>query len=115
LASFAVQVFAPQSANGRGNGANRKGRQERKETPSLFFSKKQLLPFFAFFAVQVFAFAFAVAVHSPFRTSHSAFSVRKCFCKNATYVQVVKDFTAKRTAGTGKRQPGTGVEYGLRR
>ena len=32
------------------------------------------------------AFAVAVTVHSPFRTSHSAFSVRKCSCKNTTYV-----------------------------
>jgi hypothetical protein len=61
--------------NGKGNGVNRKGREERKERPSLFFSKKQPLPSFAFlasFAVEVFVFAVAVAVYFAFRTPHSA-------------------------------------------
>jgi hypothetical protein len=62
-----------------GNGANRKGRpprrvdSERKESQA-FFSKNQPLPslaLFAFFAVQVFAVAFAV--HSAFRIPHFAF------------------------------------------
>jgi hypothetical protein len=54
---------------GNGNGVNRKGREERKESPSLFFSKKKPLPSFAFFAsfaVQVFA----VAVYSALRIPH---------------------------------------------
>jgi hypothetical protein len=53
-----------------GNGVNRKGRQERKES-SAFFSKSQPLPSFAFFAsfaVQVFAVAVYSALHIP----HSA-------------------------------------------
>jgi hypothetical protein len=55
--------------SGKGNGANRKGRKERKERRSFFFSRKQPLPslaFLAFFAVQVFAVAFAV--YSALRT-----------------------------------------------
>jgi hypothetical protein len=67
FAFFAVQVFAPQSANGKGNGPNRKGRQERKESPA-FFSKNHPVPSFAFlasFAVQVFAAT--VAAYSAFR------------------------------------------------
>jgi hypothetical protein len=61
--------------NGKGNGVNRKGRQERKERPA-FFSKNQPWPLGvyppgrAFFAVRVFAVA--VAFHSAFRIPHLA-------------------------------------------
>jgi hypothetical protein len=54
--------------NGKGNGVNRKGREERKERRSFFFSRKQPLPSLALLA----SFAVPCLCLSPF-IPHSAF------------------------------------------
>jgi hypothetical protein len=83
FASFAVQVFAPQSTNGKATALTAKDAKSAKHSQAFSF-QETVFAFFASFAVEVFAFAFAV--YSAFRIPHSAFSVRKCSCKNATYV-----------------------------